>query len=338
MPYIYDYTIHCQNSLEKLKEIEPNSIDCILTDPPYALESIVKRFKNGPPVIDRDGQYERLARGFMGQDWDDDVAFQKEFWQLCYSVLKPGAHVVAFSHEKTYHRLATAMEHWFDIRGMFTWTYKTGFPKGRDIAKDIDKIIMGEHFDPKEIQSEEARKYIGTNVALKPCFEPAAIARKPIEQSSIARQVLDSGTGGINIGHLMRWPTNSFYTPKPSRDERDQGCKHLKPTKGFEAVKRKENSPGLNNPRAGAGRLNTEIYNHHPTVKPIELFSHLTKIFCPKGGTILDPFCGSGTTGVAAIKNERNFIGIELSKEYCEIAQARCEHQLSQNIQMTIPW
>ena len=64
----------------------------------------------------------------MGQDWDDDVAFQKEFWQLCYSVLKPGAHVVAFSHEKTYHRLASAMEHWFDIRGMFTWTYKTGFP------------------------------------------------------------------------------------------------------------------------------------------------------------------------------------------------------------------
>jgi site-specific DNA-methyltransferase (adenine-specific) len=334
----YDYTIFCQDSLIQLKEMQPNSVDCILTDPPYNLESIVKRFKNGPPVIDRDGQYERLARGFMGQDWDDDVAFKKEFWELCHRVLKPGGHVVAFSHEKTYHRLATAMEYWLDLRGMFTWTYKTGFPKGRNIAKDIDKIIMGDDFDPQEIQSDQAKQYIGIDVALKPSFEPACIARKPLEETSIARQVLSTGTGGLNIGQFMRWPSNTFYCPKPSRQERDEGCKHLEKKEAHETVKRKEGSKGLNNPRAGAGRMSKEIYNHHPTVKPVTLFSHLVQIFCPKGGTVLDPFTGSGTTGVAALKNERSFIGIERSQEYHPIAQARCEHQINMNIQMTIPW
>jgi site-specific DNA-methyltransferase (adenine-specific) len=338
MPYIYDYTIFCEDSIQKLKEMEPNSIDCILTDPPYNLESIVKRFKNGPPVIDRDGQYERLARGFMGQEWDTDIAFKKEIWELCHKVLKPGGHLVAFSHEKTYHRLATAIEHFFDIRGMFTWTYKTGFPKGRNIAKDIDKIIMGDNFDPEEIQSEKAKRYIGTNVALKPCFEPAAIARKPLEKASIARQVIDTGTGGINIGQFMRWPNNSFYCPKPSRTERDLGCQNIKPTKGHDAVKRKEGSKGINSPRAGAGRTAQEVLNNHPTVKPVTLFSHLAQIFCPVGGTILDPFCGSGTTGVASLKNERSFIGIEKDEHYQLIAKARCEYQINQNIQTTIPW
>ena len=334
----YDYPIYCQDALTKLKEIEPESIDCILTDPPYNLESIVKRFKNGPPVIDRDGQYERLARGFMGQEWDDDVAFKKEFWELCYNVLKPGGHLVAFSHEKTYHRLATAVEHWFDIRGMFTWTYKTGFPKGRNIAKDIDKIIMGDDFDPEEIQSDQAKQFIGIDVALNPSFEPACIARKPLREASIARQVLSTRTGGINIGQFMRWPTNSYLCPKPSRKERDEGCQHLTKKEAHETVKRKENSKGMNSPRAGSGRMSKEIYNHHPTVKPVELFSHLCSIFCPEGGTVLDPFTGSGTTGVATLKNERSFIGIEKKQEYHEIAKARCEHQINKNIQMLIPW
>lgn len=113
------------------------------------------------------------------------------------------------------------------------------------------------------------------------------------------------------------------YEPKASRAERERGCEGLPAKTGAETVERKEGSAGVNNPRAGAGRTGSEIRNHHPTVKPVELMRWLCRLVTPPGGVVLDPFTGSGSTGKAAILEGFRFIGIEREAEYVEIAKAR---------------
>ncbi len=112
------------------------------------------------------------------------------------------------------------------------------------------------------------------------------------------------------------------YVAKPSRKERDQGCDHLPPKSGGEATDREDDSIGTQNPRAGAGRTGG-ARNYHPTVKPVELMRYLVRLVTPTGGTVLDPFTGSGTTGIAARLEGRLFIGIEREPEYFDIAHAR---------------
>lgn len=122
-----------------------------------------------------------------------------------------------------------------------------------------------------------------------------------------------------DIGSAARF----FYTAKASREDREDGCAHLKARTGAEAVQREEGSPGTKSPGAGAGRTAASIRNHHPTVKPTELMRYLCRLVTPLGGTVLDPFTGSGSTGRGAVLEGFSFIGCELSPEYAEIAQAR---------------
>ena len=122
-----------------------------------------------------------------------------------------------------------------------------------------------------------------------------------------------------------RWPANIYQCPKPSRAEKENGLEALNPIQGFEAVDRKEGSAGLNNPRAGAGRTASEIRNSHPTVKPVKLMRWLIRLVTPKHGIVLDPFTGSGTTGVAACLEGVNFIGCELTPEYWPIIEGRID-------------
>lgn len=77
-------------------------------------------------------------------------------------------------------------------------------------------------------------------------------------------------------------------------------------------------------------------YNHHPTVKPTTLLSYLVKLVTPPGGVVLDPFCGSGSTGKAAILEGFNFIGIEQNPEYVAIARARIEYIINQGRQLKL--
>lgn len=124
---------------------------------------------------------------------------------------------------------------------------------------------------------------------------------------------------GIDIGGASRF----FYTAKTSTDEREAGLRfHPRKTAG-ECTDREDGSDGLNSPRAGAGRTSNGRANIHPTVKPIDLMSWLCRLVTPPNGLILDPFCGSGTTGCAAMMEDFRFIGCELSEEYAEIARAR---------------
>lgn len=113
-----------------------------------------------------------------------------------------------------------------------------------------------------------------------------------------------------------------FYTAKPSREERDYGIYDLGPKSGGEATHRTDGSAGLNNPRAGAGRTGG-ARNFHPTVKPVELMRWLVRLVTPPNGLVLDPFTGSGTTGMACRYEQRDFIGIEREAEYIEIAERR---------------
>ena len=117
-----------------------------------------------------------------------------------------------------------------------------------------------------------------------------------------------------------------FYVAKPSTREREAGLNHLPKKSAGELVDREEGSAGMSNPRAGAGRTSGGRANHHPTVKPIALMRYLCRLITPPGGVVLDPFCGSGTTGIGAVLEGFNFLGIEREAEYITIANARIAH------------
>ena len=119
-----------------------------------------------------------------------------------------------------------------------------------------------------------------------------------------------------------------YYSPKVSRTEREAGCDGLPTRSGAEAVSREPGSAGMQSPRAGAGRTAEEVRNHHPTVKPWKLMEWCINLVCPDGGLVLDPFMGSGSTGIAAVRSGHNFIGIEQNAAYYDIARARISHAL----------
>jgi len=204
------------------------SIDSIVTDPPYALVSIVKRFgKAGSAPAKGNEAYARASAGFMGKAWDTgDVAFAVEFWAECLRVLDPGGHVAAFAGTRTYHRLACAIEDaGFEIRDQLAWAYGTGFPKSHDVSKAIDKAAGAERevvASFKKLQSysanqvygtgpdkggfqkitapatDEAKTWQGWGTALKPAWESICLAQKPLI-GTVVENVLTHGTGAINV-------------------------------------------------------------------------------------------------------------------------------------------
>lgn len=141
-------TLYSGDCLEVLKLLPGSSVDSVVTDPPYHLTSIVKRFGSkdaAPAQYGVDGAYARASSGFMGKQWDGgDIAFRVELWAEVLRVLKPGGHLVAFSGTRTYHRMACAIEDaGFEIRDQIGWAYGSGFPKSHDVAKSIDKAARG---------------------------------------------------------------------------------------------------------------------------------------------------------------------------------------------------
>lgn len=223
-------TLHCGDCLAVLPTLAENSIDSVVCDPPYHLTRIVKRF----------GVYKRASGGFMGKQWDGgDIAFQVETWAAVYRVLKPGAHLIAFSGTRTYHRMACAIEDaGFEIRDQGAWCYGSGFPKSHNISKAIDRAagakrdVVGRKSDPRYLwpanaasgspmgnisprvngrinyeragfvtapATDNAAEWEGWGTALKPAWEPICLARKPLSEPTIAANVLRWGTGALNI-------------------------------------------------------------------------------------------------------------------------------------------
>lgn len=156
--------LYAGDCLEVLAGLPENSVDSICCDPPYHLQSIQKRFaaKGRDEMSERysAGPYGRHATGFMGKAWDGgDIAFRIELWELALRVLKPGGHLVAFSHVRTYHRMACAIEDaGFEIRDQIGWAYGSGFPKSHDVAKSIDKAARGvPHGGPDQTSPNHGR-------------------------------------------------------------------------------------------------------------------------------------------------------------------------------------
>jgi site-specific DNA-methyltransferase (adenine-specific) len=158
------YQILHGNNLDMLPTLADNSIDSIVTDPPYEL-------------------------GFMGKKWDSTgIAYSVELWEQCLRVLKPGGHLLAFSGSRTYHRMVVAIEDaGFEIRDMVSWISNKTFPKSLNIGKAIDKIAKA-----------DTKQWHGWGTGLKPTVEPIVMARKPVE-GTVANNVLTHGTGGLNI-------------------------------------------------------------------------------------------------------------------------------------------
>lgn len=139
-------TLHCGDCLAILPTLDEGSIDSVVTDPPYALVSIAKRFGSATAVPAKSngptGVYARASSGFMGATWDTGrVAFDPETWRLIARALKPGAFVAAFGGDRTFHRLACAIEDaGLDVRHAIAWVYGSGFPKSRNISKDLADV------------------------------------------------------------------------------------------------------------------------------------------------------------------------------------------------------
>lgn len=222
-----NYTLYEGKMEEVLKALEAESIDSIVTDPPYDLTSITKRFgsENASPCKEEgtDGSFARLSKGFMGKTWDGTgIAFKKETWEECWRVLKPGGYLLAFGGTRTYHRMAVAIEDaGFEIRDCIMWLYGSGFPKSHSVALDIDKkqgcgnrghrIAVasrthpdgtiepnGELLEEYEPKTELGMKWKGWGTALKPAYEPIIVARKPL-CGSVADNIMTYGVGAINI-------------------------------------------------------------------------------------------------------------------------------------------
>ena len=240
------HKINHANIKDWAKNYDGPLFDGILCDPPYHLVSMTKRWgsenvKNTPTMNTKEGGvFARSAKGFMGKDWDGvdengiGIAQDPEMWRLLYNLLKPGAHLLAFSGSRTYHRMAVAIEDaGFEIRDQLIWMYGSGFPKSLNIGKAVDKINgteaeqlptlpMQKKGDVGEISKNRrcaiclkaiasgnpcqcdrtykaSNEYNGYGTALKPAHEPCVLARKPISEKNIAENVLKWGTGGINI-------------------------------------------------------------------------------------------------------------------------------------------
>jgi hypothetical protein len=121
-----------------------------------------------------------------------------------------------------------------------------------------------------------------------------------------------------------------FYCAKSSQQDRNEGLEDLELLSAGTVTDRQDGSAGLNSPRAGAGR-NSGSRNHHPTVKPLALMRYLVRLITPPNGLVLDPFCGSGSTGKATVFEDFRFIGIELNEDYCQLARRRIEDAIQQN-------
>ena len=270
--------------IEHLKTIEDNYFDSAVTDPPYHLTSIAKRFTNSTEAkYGKDGSFQRLSKGFVGHEWDGgDIAFTTDLWKEVYRTIKPGAVLLAFAATRNYHRMATAIEDsGFEIFDMINWIYGSGFPKRKNLLKPAhEPIVMARKGVNKPLNLDECR--VGD-------FEQDTSKNRRNTQEE---QIFKGGWKGDKGGEVVkgRWPANVihdgleedwskyFYCSKASKKEKDD--------------------------------------TNHPTVKPIDLMRYLVKLVTPKDGLVLDPFAGTGTTGEACILEGRNYYLIEKTKEY----------------------
>jgi site-specific DNA-methyltransferase (adenine-specific) len=362
------YQILIGDCLELLRRMPDCSVDSVVTDPPYGLS-------------------------FMGKKWDYDVP-ATEVWAECLRVLKPGGHLLAFAGTRTQHRMAVRIEDaGFEIRDMIAWVYGSGFPKSHNLGGSHEG--WGTALKPALEPITVARKPFSSTVAanviahgtgalnIDRCRvttgdDTARISNGAIKGGNFAAG--GSAPGPIAGGHSDgRWPANLIHDGSaevvalfPAQAGASAPVLGTEPTaNGFSgAVKysgmiervagafhgdsgsaarffycaktsRKDRNEGLTSSEAPAvakdatmrdcetAEWSTRNGNSHPTVKPTDLMAYLLRLVTPPGGVALDPFMGSGSTGKAAMREGFQFIGCEIDEQYAAIARARIDHEIT---------
>jgi site-specific DNA-methyltransferase (adenine-specific) len=313
--------------MEVMAGLDAGSVDAVVCDPPYGIGWQNEHWDSGAI------REATARRGRGGLSKAEAFEVWCELWgRECLRLMKPGAHLLAFGSPRTHHRLAGGLEDaGLEIRDTLIWLHSQGM-------------------------SMSHRYPGGRRTTLKPAIEPIVVARKPLDGTT-AETIARHGTGAMNtdacrvaggrlptdavashevgcseercvpgcaVGLLdaaaergdggagrQLSPSSFLYCAKPTRAERDAGCQAL-PERPF-------------NLHPDTGQT-APSRNPHPTLKPIDLMRWLVRLACPHGGLVLDPFMGSGTTGVAAALEGRRFCGIEIEEPYIEIAAARIAH------------
>jgi DNA modification methylase len=357
------FTLYNDDCLNALRNMEDNSIDSCVTDPPYGLS-------------------------FMGKSWDYDVP-KTEIWKEVFRVLKPGGHVLAFFGSRTYHRGVVQIEDaGFEIRDQIMWLYGSGFPKSHNVGNGWGTALKPAHepivvarkpitqsvaknvleHGTGAINIDECRVELDGDYKSKPNGRPSQTGLPDNYDPEKANQPDDKGRWPANVLHdgsdevVQNFPntssrepgirkkphqTNSmagtlnttgkvevgygdsgsaarfFYCAKASKSDKDEGLEDFLAKK---IVTWQTGNGASGKPSSMSAGRDTEYKNIHPTVKPTDLMKYLCRLVTPKNGTVIDPFMGSGSTGKAAAQEGFKFIGIEMSPEYFEIAEARVKH------------
>jgi len=296
-----------------LKDITDNSIDLCLTDPPYFLDGLddnwdVEKIKK--LMENKKGTITSMPKGmkFNPEQGRKFQEFYNEISKEIFRVLKPGGFFLSWSSPRLYHRLAVAVEdQGFEIRDMYAWIYKLNRAKAMSLFHLIDKKK-----DLSDEEKEQLKKELDgwKTPQIKSCIEPICFAQKPKEGTFLENWVKYQ----VGLVDMKQSPGDGTKTRVPANvmiasefgEELDEVFSVPKPSK-------KEKGS----------------HNDHISVKPIQLCEHLIRLLTNKESIVLDPFNGSGTTGIAAIMNNRNYIGFEINEHYYDISIKRYQDYIN---------
>jgi len=301
-----DITIINNDCIIELDKLEDNSIDCIITDPPYFTDKLDNKWSSEKISNDiKNSHIKHLPKGmkFDKKQVKNLYDYYLELSKILFKKLKPGGYFLTFSSPRLYHAIAMSCEiAGFEIRDMINWTYTQTIPKGMSISHIIEKMEIEE--DEKYRLIEEYRNY--KTPQIRSCFEPICVAMKPIGKLTFIQNELNFNTGLLDFSQKVgrdndKIPSN-VMTTEEYNETYDKNFLIQKPSKSEKGTS-----------------------NSHITVKPLALIEHLVKLFSKKNALVLDPFLGSGTTALACKNTERRCIGIELNEEYYNMCLDRCK-------------
>jgi len=318
----------CRDVLRDL--VEPGQFDACVCDPPYDLTG---KSRIGRHRLQSTG-------GFMGHRWDaTGVAFDPATWDAVKRALKPGSYLVAFGGTRTWHRMATAIEDaGFEIKDCLCWLYGSGMPKHKSLLKPAwEPVVLAKkrgqgsiNRDACRIDAEPGRdmhgkrfidgQFLGEAAGDAIAHTRTDIGRVPanVILDEVAAVALDEQTGILKSGTI-----NGVYQGFGTKGIYGDGGKSLRQREASEGgASRFFYCAKADDTERNRG-LPLGMENDHPTVKPVSLVQWLVRLVARPGQIVLDPFMGSGTTGIACDREGVGFFGIDLSAHYTEIASYR---------------